>query len=122
MLRRMSTVSSAQAPAPPDSPELLTIARRVDADGVTLTLQGEIDLASAPALELQMRDAEELKPRRIVLDLAALDFIDSTGVHLLLDAQQRADSIGYELLVAHTPAATRRLFRLAGVDARLRIE
>lgn len=110
-----------QAP-PSQGPDVLTIAMRADADCVTLTLHGEVDIASAPALEPQMRNAEELMPRRVVLDLAAVDFIDSTGVHALIRAQQRAERIGYELVVAHPSSIVQRLFSITGITARFRIE
>ena len=58
-------------------PAELTIDSRMDAAGVTLAIGGEIDLASAPAL----KDPRAPRPpRRIVLDLEDLDFIDSAGV------------------------------------------
>lgn len=104
------------------TPGQLTIASRVEADEVTLTVCGEIDLASAPALEGAFRDAERSRPSRIVLDLAALDFIDSTGIHLLIHAQQRADAEGRQLVLTHVPAHTQRLFRLTGLSASLTVE
>ena len=60
----------------PDPAEL-TIDSRTDAAGVTLAIGGEIDLASAPALEGVLQEAEGSQPRRIVLDLEDLEFIDS---------------------------------------------
>jgi anti-sigma B factor antagonist len=99
----------------------LTIAYRAEADQTTLTVDGEIDLSSAPALERELHRAETGVSGRIVLDLAALEFIDSTGIHLLIDAQQRADDGGQELVLTHVPPHAQRLFRLTGLDARLAI-
>lgn len=107
---------------PPPTRSPLTIDSRYDADTVTLVLRGEIDLASAPALERKLEDAESLLPRRIVLDLAGLDFIDSAGIHLLIDAQQRAQADGHQLILTHVPAHATRLFRLTGINERLVVE
>jgi anti-sigma B factor antagonist len=113
------------------TPGQLTIASRRDGDDVVVTLCGEIDIASAPALEGELRAAERSRPRRIVLDLAALgivldlaalDFIDSTGIHLLTDAHQRADANGHQLVLTHVPDPVQRLFRLTGIGARLIVE
>jgi anti-sigma B factor antagonist len=125
MLRRIS--SSLESPVRPQPepallPGQLTVTTRTSADEVTLLLYGEIDFASAPALEQALREAEKSRPRRVVLDLAALDFIDSTGIHLLIDAQQRADANGHQLILTHVPVHVQRLFALTGLDARLSFE
>ena len=104
------------------TPDHLTIASRIEADEVTLTICGEIDLISAPALERALRDAESSRPGRIVLDLAALDFIDSSGIHMLIHARERADANGHQLVLAHVPAHAQRVFGLIGVSARLIVE
>lgn len=115
------TVPRAQG-HPAVSPRALTIVRQVGNDTVTLVLSGEIDLESASTLENELRDAESSLPRRIVLDLAGLDFLDSTGIHLLFDAQQRADTSGHRLVLRHVPAHAHRLFALTGLSSRLAVE
>jgi anti-sigma B factor antagonist len=100
----------------------LTIASRIRAEEVTLTVRGELDLASAPALEDALRNAESARPARIVLDLAALEFIDSTGIHLLIHAQQRSEAERRRLVLTHVPAHATRLFRLTGISALLTVE
>ena len=101
----------------PDS--LLKIASTADAERVTLSLSGAIDIHSAPDLDSALLDAERALAREIVLDLGALEFIDSTGIHLLINAQQRADAAGHALVLTHPPAHAVRLFALTGIDARL---
>jgi anti-anti-sigma factor len=100
----------------------LTIANRTDADEATLVLSGDIDFASSPTLETELQKAENALPGRIVLNLAALKFIDSTGIHLLAHAQQRADAAAHRLVLTHVPPHARRLFSLTGIDARVSIE
>lgn len=103
-------------------PDQLTIAGRVAAGEVTLVVRGEIDIASAPVLESEFREAERARPRRIVLDFGELSFIDSTGIHLLIQAQRRADASGHQLVLTHVPAHAMRLFSLTGITAQLTIE
>ena len=107
---------------PAIEPGQLTIVRETDGDSVTLLIRGEIDLASAPDLERELRDAERSMPRRVVLDLAALEFLDSTAIHLLIDAQHRAATNGHELILTHLPAHADRLLVLTGVRAWLTID
>lgn len=110
-------MTTALQPAP--DPRHLTIDSRINSDGVTLLIEGEIDLASAPALERELREAESSMPRRIVLDLTALEFIDSTGIWLLFRAQERATAAGHTLALTRVPAQAQRLFSLTGVKTRV---
>jgi anti-anti-sigma factor len=87
---------------------------------VTLTVCGEIDLASGPALERALREAER-PAGRVVLDLEGLEFIDCIGIHVLIDAQERAEANGHELILTHIPPHAERVFRLTGVKAQLSI-
>jgi anti-sigma B factor antagonist len=112
------TMPGPQLVSPPTLGQL-TIGRRSDADSVTLVLRGEVDIASAPMLEAALREVERSRPRRIVLDLAALDFVDSTGVHLLINAQERARAQRHELVLTRVPSHAQRLFDLTGVSAQL---
>jgi anti-sigma B factor antagonist len=85
-------------------------------------LRGEIDLATGPALERELQKAEHSGPQTIVLDLADLRFIDSTGVHLLIRAQRRADTHGHGLVLRCIPAQAQRLFSLTGIVDRITTE
>jgi anti-anti-sigma factor len=100
----------------------LSIVRQDEDGAVTLILGGEIDLESAPALEHELRDAERSFPRRVVLDLAAIDFLDSTGIHLLFEAQERAETSGRQFVLRHVPGHAHRLFTLTGLISRLTVE
>jgi anti-sigma B factor antagonist len=57
--------------------------------------------------------------KRILLDLRRVDFMDSTGLNLILrwDAASRAD--GFDLRVVHVPPAVKELFALTGLLDRL---
>jgi anti-sigma B factor antagonist len=95
---------------------------RQDEEGcVTLRVRGEIDLASARVLERELHHVENSAPCRIVLDLAGLDFMDSSGMRLLVAAQRRAQSQDHTLIVANVPHHTRRLLSVTGIDAELLI-
>lgn len=106
----------------PPGQDLLTIDRQEEDGSVTLSLRGEVDLVSAPLLREELKDAAQASPRRILLDLAALAFIDSTGIQALLEAQGHADSNAHALVLTNVPAHVRRLFRIAGIDAHIAIE
>src|ERR1019366_1707721 len=64
--------------------------RRFDTAGtVRVAVAGELDMATVPELDLTLRHAQA-DARVVALDLRELEFIDSSGVHLLLAAGRRA--------------------------------
>lgn len=84
-----------------------------------IELQGELDIASAPRLVHELEAAEARRPVRIVVDLSGLGFIDSSGLHALLAAQQRAASAAHEFRLTRGPRNVQRLFTLSGTEALL---
>lgn len=85
----------------------LRITRRNTAGVTLLRLEGELDLVSAPELSSAVRQAFADAEQPVVLDMAAVGFIDSTGVRTLLEAQHLA---GRDLvLMAPSGAVTRVL-------------
>lgn len=77
---------------------LLTI--RSESQGAHLiSLHGEMDGANAKALEDELISAEAMSASRIVLDLSELEFIDSSGLAVIMRANERAKNDGHVLRV-----------------------
>lgn len=86
-------------------------------EGATVTVTGEIDLATAP----QLRDAALRALRQgdgpLRLDLRGVTFLDSTGLHVLLATRRRAELEGRQLLLAHVSTPVQRLLEITATDA-----
>lgn len=80
---------------------------------VSVHPSGELDLATAPLLDKTLREAQ-FDARVVVLDLRKLDFMDSAGVHVIVDAAERARREGRRLVVLRGPARVDRVFMLTG--------
>jgi anti-sigma B factor antagonist len=63
---------------------------QVEGGTVTITPEGELDVATVPLLEAAMESQRHLGAGTLVVDLRGLTFIDSAGVHLLLRWARRA--------------------------------
>ena len=87
----------------------------------TLTVTGELDLVSSPVLERELERAIGLDAGLILLDLRGLAFMDSTGLHVLLKAQQRAEQAGRPLVLTKGREQVQRLLDLTGVADLVRI-
>jgi anti-anti-sigma factor len=88
---------------------------RSDESGVVLVLQGELDLASAPQVEQELRKIEATTSDRILIDLRGPRFIDSTGISLMIQAQDSAHANGHRLALRRGPNQVQQLFRLTGL-------
>jgi anti-sigma B factor antagonist len=68
-------------------------------DATVLSLRGDLDLATAPAFRTEVARALSGGASTVVLDLAALDFLDSVGLGLIVAALKRARSHGASFAV-----------------------
>ncbi len=86
---------------------------------VVLPITGDLDAAGAAAahkrlLELSLRPGDQL-----ALDLSELDFMDSTGIRLILQAREYARRHGAGFVVVRGPEAVMRVLELVGLDQQL---
>ena len=93
-------------------PGQLQIESRSENHDVVLSLRGELDLTSVVIFEHELREVEATGPSRVVIDLAGLDFMDSTGLRALLQARERAKSEGHELALRRGPRQVQRVLEL----------
>lgn len=87
------------------------------ADGLLCAyLSGEIDHHSAQDLRERI-DGQLMAsaPDRLILDFAAVTFMDSSGVGLILGRMRRMQGTGGQLAVQHPPEQIKKMLDLAGV-------
>jgi anti-anti-sigma factor len=84
-----------------------------------LAVSGELDLAAASSLEEELDRALSSGSELIVLDLEGLDFIDSTGLSVLVRGHQKAQEAGINLGLVNPGAQVERLLSLTGLAQRL---
>jgi anti-sigma B factor antagonist len=87
---------------------------------VVLTLRGDLDLASADVVRARLDELREAGEPAL-LDIDELDFMDSSGLRLVLDAAAASDKTGWGFSVTHGPEQVQRLFESTGVTERLPI-
>lgn len=104
------------------SPGGLSISSSLEGETANVALRGELDLASAPSLERSLLEVERHAPRRLVIDLHGLQFLDSTGLRMLLAANTRAQQRGGELVLRPGEPSVQRVFDLTGALEVLRFE
>lgn len=91
-------------------------------NGATLlSARGELDLASAPQLEKELERVSEGHPELTILDLREVDFMDSTGLRLVVTAHQRAKDAGRRFAVVNGKRQVQRLLSLTRVEEQLTV-
>jgi anti-sigma B factor antagonist len=98
------------------TPRQLELDRREDPDGVVVTIHGELDLATMSELEWALHEIEATNPRRILLDLRGLDFMDGSGLSVMMSAARSAAASGHLLVLRRGPHQVQRLFDLTGLS------
>jgi anti-anti-sigma factor len=82
-------------------------------DAAWVHLAGELDVDTTPLLAWMLSDPHR-QARLVVLDMRDLDFMDSCGVHAIVNAGARVRQLGHRLVILRGPPEVDRLFALTG--------
>ena len=81
-----------------------------------LPLEGEIDLHVSPRVTESLRTMIDRKPARLVVDLSAVSYIDSSGLAVLIEAMQNVEAYGGRFFLAGLQENVRPIFEIARLD------
>jgi anti-sigma B factor antagonist len=102
--------------------ESLRVEAQREGDRVVVTLSGELDLASAPLLQSEIEQSIAAGAgEALVLDLDGLQFIDSTGLRVILAGHDRAREEGREFAVTRGSKQVQRLLSITRAGEHLRV-
>ena len=104
-----------------DKHSVLEIEEFRDAGRVRVRLRGELDLAGAPALREALRRLYE-RQQAVLLDLDELEFIDMSGLRVVLAAAADASRDGGRFAVTPGSRQVRRLIGLVELDGQLPVD
>jgi anti-sigma B factor antagonist len=93
----------------------------VSPEGVTMVIAGELDLTTRPVLAEHLPAILRARPRRLILDLAGVGFVDCGSARLIVSATQFLPE-GRRPIIRHPSRAVRRVLDLTGLDAGCEIE
>jgi anti-sigma B factor antagonist len=88
---------------------------------VVLVVTGELDLGSAGLLSQAFKSLADSGTKLVIADLRELEFIDSTGISLLVKAHRAAERDGTTFAVAGAKPQVTRLLSLTGLTDMLTI-
>jgi len=85
-------------------------------DGVELELAGDLDMSATFVLEPVLDRVLADGPRRLVLDLEDVGFVDSSGLGLLIATHERASGADVDMAITGAAPEIQRVFTIAGLD------
>jgi anti-sigma B factor antagonist len=103
------------SPAEPDAPFLVDVRRHGAA--VVVGPQGDVDMATVTAVRHAIAEAGAAPT--VVLDLRGVDFLDTSGLQLVLEQRRRAEAEGFRLVLVRGHGGVQRLFDIAGLTPAL---
>jgi len=77
-----------------------------------VSVVGELDVATAPRLRQQLVALAATSPTGVIVDLGGVDFLDSTGLGVLLGALKRARTAGFGFALANAEPQVARVFEV----------
>lgn len=87
---------------------------------IVVTLAGELDLATVPAAESELARTER-ETAFVLLDLRAVTFMDSAGLHMVMHAARRLAERNGRLVLVDGPRTVHRIFEVTGTIDHLEI-
>ncbi|HEX8899080.1 MAG TPA: STAS domain-containing protein [Chthoniobacterales bacterium] len=81
-----------------------------------LPLEGEIDLHVSPRISAALAVMIEQKPPRLVVDLSRVNYIDSSGLAVLIEGMQNVEAYGGKFILAGIQENVKPIFEIARLD------
>lgn len=94
----------------------LTLNARTEGEHTVLAVAGEVDVYTAPALRDRIADLLDAGQQQLVIDLGGVEFLDSTGLGVLVAGLNRAREVGGSLSLVCPQERVLKLFRITGLD------
>ena len=87
-----------------------------DPSGLVITVGGELDIATAPALRARLEAAIEAGTHRLVIDLSSISFLDSVALATIVHAKQRLPEGGRMALAVDPSSYVMLVFESGGLS------
>jgi anti-sigma B factor antagonist len=104
---------------PPPEAEPFRCETSHEYESAHIVVIGELDVATVPLLSEEIDALRSAGFRYLILDLSSLDFIDSTGLRLILACDAEARQDGFTIALIPGPPAVERVFELTNTRALL---
>ena len=95
----------------------LSLSSRSDGDKTVVEVGGEIDVYTAPKLRERIVELVEGGSYNLVIDMERVEFLDSTGLGVLVGANRRASELRSTIRLENVQASPAKVFEITGLRA-----
>lgn len=99
----------------------MQIRTRSDGGDQIAVLSGEINLTSQPRMRSTLLSVIEQRPKRLIVDLAGVSYMDSSAVGTLVELKRHVEQAGGTLILAGMQPRVRTIFEITQLDKFIRI-
>jgi anti-sigma B factor antagonist len=99
----------------------LSFSKREKGTAVTVSVAGELDIATRLTFEAYLDEVLSAGPGEIIIDLSRLSFVDAGGLRALVALRARAERQQTPLVLTGVSVRTLRILKIAGLDGHLPI-
>ena len=99
----------------------LRLSDEVRPEATIVAVGGELDVESAPQLDEHLTSAILVAPALLVVDLSDVDFLDSTGLGVLIKAYSRQRDLDSGFAIVASADRITKVFRITGMDTALSV-
>src|SRR3954453_19412599 len=104
-----------------EAPNFVLTEEELDEASVVIRVVGEIHATTAPEFSERLNDAIAAGKTGVVLDLTSVEFIDSTGLSVLLNGLRRVTRVRGSMTIACANPTVMRLFEITKLDSTFEI-
>jgi anti-sigma B factor antagonist len=104
------------------SPQFELLEEQLDPDTRVISVTGEIHVTTAPEFSQRLNDAIAAGTKGVVIDMSGVEFIDSTGLSVLLNGLRRVTRADGQLSLVVSNPTVLRLFEITRLDSTFDIQ
>ena len=104
-----------------DHEDLISITTVREGDATVVSPSGDIDLGRSPTLRTYLKEAQRDRPKRLIVDLGQVEYMDSSGVATLIEALQISLKQDTSMVLCNIQDKVRSIFEIARLDSVFKI-
>ena len=104
------------------SPQFELLEEQLDSNTRVISVSGEIHVTTAPEFSQRLNDAIAAGTTGVVIDMSGVEFIDSTGLSVLLNGLRRVTRANGRLSLVVSNPTVLRLFEITRLDSTFDIQ
>lgn len=95
----------------------LSVTTEVVPEGEVVIPRGDVDLSGSPVLRNELKKAQQKRPKRIIVDLSKVGYMDSTGLATLVEAMQQGRKFTTRIVLCSLTDRVRSIIEIARLDS-----